>query len=186
MKNLWLPLRLSFCLAGLIILVLWRVISSNSPVGQSELESTHEDRIGQEKQLLKGSWKGLWGEFEGKKVEFQKGQEVIYVFDENKLVIKATDGEGEQSYEESYEIDPTRHPKTIDMTVTARVSSTFKGVTKVGTVKHKVQGIYKVEENRLTIAQGPPNGKKLAVRPSEFVTNPGSPVMIYVFDRLAP
>jgi uncharacterized protein (TIGR03067 family) len=182
MNKLWPPLFLILSFAGLAILVLF-AIAKRSRVDQRQQVSTYQDSIGQEKELLKGSWNGLWGEFEGKKVEFEKEKKLIYTFNENGLVIKATDPKGEVLQEESYEIDPMREPKIIDMSVTAYASSTFKGKTKTRTVKEKVQGIYKLEANKLIIAQGPPGRQ---IRPAEFETKPGSPTMIFVFERLSP
>src|SRR6516162_6482540 len=101
------------------------------------------------KELPAGELKGLILTFEGDKHTVKKGDEVIQV--------------GTQK------IDPTKSPKTIDVTMTEGPN---KGMVMLG--------IYEIDENTLKVCFDP-QGKK---RPTDFKSPPGSENFVNVHKRV--
>ena len=100
---------------------------------------------------INGSWRFLWVEGPGIVVRPNKGEQIIYVFEEGKLLVRRSEGDEVQTAENTYHVDATKDPKTIDMTMTIFSKTTFNGKTESRTEKEKVHGIYDVEADKLRL-----------------------------------
>ena len=125
-----------------------------------------DNEVKKELERLQGTWDLVGRELDGKAA----AEDDVKVM-EGKLVItgdKATyTSRGDDARDVTFKIDPTANPRTIEWTIT-------KGPAK----GDKVLAIYKIEGDRLTICSGPPE-----TRPKKFVTRPGSPFVIIIWQK---
>jgi uncharacterized protein (TIGR03067 family) len=129
------------------------------------------DPPGDDKARLEGSWAIQALEVNGNKVpveDFKSGKEM-----EARLVIKGGDylfHLGKDKVAFAHKMNPSATPKEIDLKV---VGGPQKGKT--------YRGIYRLEKDTYTVCRNVEPGKD---RPVEFVTKPGSGLMLIVWKRL--
>jgi uncharacterized protein (TIGR03067 family) len=140
----------------LMILAAGFVLTANT----SADDSTKDD-----KKAFEGTWSLVSVEINMQPLEMDKLKGA-------KLVIKGASYSfmlGKTRLELTYEINPTKEPKHLDLTI---VQGLEKGQT--------YHAIYKLEGNRLTICRHTEPGK---ARPSTFATEPASGLMLTVWQR---
>jgi uncharacterized protein (TIGR03067 family) len=126
-----------------------------------------DDAIKKDRQLYAGTWQAVSAEANGNKVPEEDAKKII--------VINKEDGawtlevEGKVVARGTSKIDPTKKPKTIDLTETEGEDKgkTFLGIYEVGKDSRKV-----------CLAE---SGKE---RPTEFSTKPESGHILAVFKRV--
>jgi uncharacterized protein (TIGR03067 family) len=125
------------------------------------------DAAPSDKDRLQGTWSAVSMENNGKPAppEAIKGAKLVFTGDQYTL-------KGEESYQGTFTLDPTRKPKTIDTTF----------VEVEGGKKGTALGIYELEGDRLKICWRH-GGKE---RPTEFATKPNSGLRLMVLKRDKP
>jgi uncharacterized protein (TIGR03067 family) len=116
-----------------------------------------------EKKGLQGMWIMISREIAGKKTEGEKLGESQWTFEGDTIKVRF---QGKEAPEMSYDLDPGKNPKVIDMTSS---QTKMKGI-----------GIYKLDGDTLTVAVSP------AERPKEWVSMEDSKVAVLVFKRAKP
>lgn len=91
-------------------------VNSNETVTKSE-----------ERNSINGLWKLLQVEGPGIVMHADKGEEIIYEFEDSKLLVTRSKGKEVQTSEETYQLDASKHPKTIEMTMTFFITTTVNG-----------------------------------------------------------
>lgn len=131
-----------------------------------DARAADEEAVKQELQALKGTWRLVSREADGQKATDEELKDVIATRDEAGTVSVRR---GDQViYEATGKVDPTKKPKTVDVTYTA------------GPNKGKViLGIYENEgdTHRVCIAQSG------GARPTEFTAKAGSGQTLVVYKR---
>jgi uncharacterized protein (TIGR03067 family) len=123
-----------------------------------------DDAVKKEQGKLQGTWSPVAQEVNGERLEKDKLKKHTLIFDGDKLTIK----EEAKSREHSFKLDPSKAPKTIDIT------------DKQGDATG--HGIYKLEGDTLTIAIAKPQFD----RPAEFTTKKDSSHVMIVLKRDKP
>jgi uncharacterized protein (TIGR03067 family) len=116
---------------------------------------------------LAGTWQAVSYALDGKKASDEDMKKIRLLIDADGKT--TAQREGKTFIASTTRIDPTKTPKTIDITFTAGED---KGKTALG--------IYKIEGDRLTICRTAP-GKE---RPSEFSSRPSSRHTLMVYRRV--
>jgi uncharacterized protein (TIGR03067 family) len=109
------------------------------------------------RQELAGTWQAVSYALDGKKASDEEMKKVQLVFDRAGKTTALN--EGKVFLASTTKIDPAKNPMAIDMTFT---EGDLKGQTSLG--------IYKIEDDVLTICRAAPHN----ARPSEFSSKPGS------------
>ena len=127
-----------------------------------------DDDMKKELERLQGTWMLVGREYDGKAASEDdvKALEGKLVFEGGDRASYTSRGD-EAGRQVTFKLDPTAKPRTIEWTVT-------KGPAK----GEKVLAIYKIEGDKLTVCAGTTER-----RPKEFVTKPGSPFVIVVFQK---
>jgi uncharacterized protein (TIGR03067 family) len=137
-------------------------------VGFSASASWAEDELDVEKELKK--FQGVWtiesSEYSGQKLPADQLKDFVVIYDGAKHTVKAGDKVIQVG---TQKIDPSKSPKTIDVTMTEGPS---KGAVMLG--------IYEIDGDTLK-ACFDMEGKK---RPTEFKSPPGSQTFLNVHKRL--
>jgi uncharacterized protein (TIGR03067 family) len=137
-------------------------------VGVSASASRAEDKPDVEKELKK--FQGVWtiesSEYGGQKLPADQLKDFVVIYDGDKHTVKAGDKVIQVG---TQKIDPSKSPKTIDVTMTEGPS---KGAVMLG--------IYEIDGDTLK-ACFDMEGKK---RPTEFKSPPGSQTFLNVHKRV--
>lgn len=113
---------------------------------------------------MDGTWVLVSGEDDGKKLSEEAVKNARLTFEGDKHTVKL----GDTTYKGTHKLDPTKKPKTIDISDT---DGPFKGKT--------VLGIYELDGNEFTICYAPP-GKD---RPKNFSAKAGMGYHLHVWKR---
>ena len=134
-------------------------------VGLSLSAGAAPDAAKHELDKLQGKWVMAELEVNGEKVPAEKFQASRLEIKGDRYIVNS----GRSTHEASLKLDPTKTPKTMDMT--------FLDGDNMGDT---AEGIYKLEGDTLTICRPrlPPQE-----RPTEFVTKPGTDRFIVVWKR---
>jgi uncharacterized protein (TIGR03067 family) len=127
-----------------------------------------DDKADIEKELKKfqGNWTFESSESDGKKISAEELKDFIVIFEGAKHTVKKGD---ELIQVGIQKIDPSKTPKTIDVTMTEGPN---KGMVMLG--------IYEIDDNTLKVCFDP-QGKK---RPTEFKSEAGSENFLNVHKRV--
>jgi RNA polymerase sigma factor (sigma-70 family) len=120
-----------------------------------------------DKEKLQGRWKLVSGEMGGKPAEDLK--EGTFLFKGDKFITERPDG---MTYSSDYTIDPTKKPKSIDITPREAPESE-KDKT--------IPGIYELDGDTLRICANMPDLE----RPTELKSKEGTRIMLLTFKRAA-
>jgi uncharacterized protein (TIGR03067 family) len=131
-------------------------------------DDAKDDAIKKDRAALKGEWKVVSYELDGKKpVSDEQLDKVKVTIDESgKVTVQA---DGKTIIEGNTTIDPTKNPKTIDTTFT---EGDLKGETALG--------IYEIKGDTYKYCRAAP-GKE---RPTEFSSKEGSGHTLVVYKRV--
>ncbi len=135
-------------------------------VFKREHETVKDALITAGRRELTGSWQAETYALDGKQAPADELKKVQLVFDAEGNTKALNDGK--VFIASSTKIDPSAKPNTIDITFTG-------GQGKGGTAL----GIYKLEDNVLTICRSVPDKP----RPTEFSSNPGSGVTLMTYKK---
>jgi uncharacterized protein (TIGR03067 family) len=125
-----------------------------------------EDAVKKELKLLQGNWEMQSFETNGNHLPDEKVKAIKLTIKDNRYVVDL----GEQKFELTFKIDPTKKPKTIDLTMA-------KGEEKAVTL-----GIYEITGDTFKICRTLEAGRD---RPTEFATKEGSGTGMSVYKRKA-
>jgi uncharacterized protein (TIGR03067 family) len=131
------------------------------------VEHALADDASKDQQQLQGTWKVLAGNEGGKTLPPPRAKGSKVVVSGNHITVY----EEEKKREMTFKLDPTKEPRTIDLTLT---EGKDKGETS--------PGIYALEGELLKIAFALP-GK---ARPTTFTPKQGSQEMLFVLKRAKP
>jgi uncharacterized protein (TIGR03067 family) len=121
-------------------------------------------RRASDKDRLQGTWVAMNGESEGKALQPDELKRLTLVFDGDRMSIFQLNGEKEEG---AFKLDPAREPKAIDRTHNDD--------------KRVMRGIYRLEENRLTLCLGDWDEP----RPGQFESDPKITTRLVVVMRRA-
>jgi uncharacterized protein (TIGR03067 family) len=142
------------------------IVSLFAAVRSQAADDAKEKAVAKDLQALKGTWRMDSKEVDGKKFSEEEIKDVIATADgSGKVTVRRGDqviGEG------TVKIDPTKKPKTIDVTFT---EGERKGKT--------VPGIYEIESDAFRVCVARPGGE----RPAEFSAKAGSERTLIVYKR---
>jgi uncharacterized protein (TIGR03067 family) len=128
--------------------------------------SVNEEAVAKELQAFKGTWRLSFKEEDGKKFGEEEIKDVITTNDESgKVSVRRG---GKLFNEGTVKLDPTKTPKTIDVT--------FIGCERKGQM---VLGIYEIESDAFRVCVARPG----AERPAEFSAKAGSGCTLIVYTR---
>ncbi len=127
-----------------------------------------KDDAKKDQETLQGIWKVVSAEGGGKD-QTEKAKDHTLTFDKDTFTLKKGD---ELRVKGTFKIDPTKKPKTIDMTITEARRDEDKG--------KEVHGIYDVTKDELKWCTAEPGDKG---RPKEFATKEGTPEMLITFKK---
>jgi uncharacterized protein (TIGR03067 family) len=113
---------------------------------------------------LQGTWVAMNGESQGKALQPDELKRLTLAFEADRISIFQLNGEKEEG---TFKLNPTREPKAIDVTRTDD--------------KRVMRGIYRLEENRLTLCLGDPGEP----RPGQFESDPKITTRLVVVMRRA-
>jgi uncharacterized protein (TIGR03067 family) len=120
-----------------------------------------DDTVKKEREKFKGTWFVTSYEVDGKEFDSDKIKRFEYVFDLEKVTVKANS----QERESTYTVNPSAKPKTIDLV--------WKDKTTIG--------IYQFDgDNRLTLCLAREGEKK---RPKQFASKERTDVSLLVLKR---
>lgn len=142
-----------------LVLVVWGRVRASGDAKRMAIEVHRKE--------LDGTWLGVLGRFDGKKVVEDEAKEVqLTISGERYTLVR-----GDKIDRGTSKIDPTRNPKTMDLTV---MGGEFEGQTLLG--------IYEVvgDTHKACFSTA---GK---ARPVEFASEPGSGQILWVFARAKP
>jgi uncharacterized protein (TIGR03067 family) len=142
------------------------------------LAQSADDLAKAERAKLKGTWKVVSVEIDGNDHPGAETiyKKVVYVFDGDKLFRNV----GTKRTEETYRIDPSSNPKTLDTTVTGTITNKFQGKRTVRTATVKLFGIYSLENGKLKWCMSHDE------RPTDFDTKGKQDVVILVLEPAKP
>jgi uncharacterized protein (TIGR03067 family) len=129
-----------------------------------------KDDAKKDAEKLQGTWKVVSGEQDGKAQD--NARDFVMVFDKDSFTVKRGD---EVAVKGTFKLDPSKKPKTIDMTITEDRKAQDKG--KVA------RGIYELDKDTLKWCTAEPGGDD---RPKEFVTKEGTRHMLITFQKEKP
>ena len=126
-----------------------------------------DEAIKKDRRLYAGTWQVVSAEANGNKVSEEDAKKILVINKENGTW--TLEVEGKVVAKGASKIDPTKKPKTIDLTETEgeEKGKTFLGIYEVGKDSRKV-----------CLAE---SGKQ---RPAEFSSKPGSGHIMVVFKRM--
>jgi len=133
---------------------------------------TTKDPLKDEMKRFQGRWMPVCVETEGKTIPpegLEDLEQLEVLVDGDKVVLKE-EGTIKESWSVTFRIDPTKAPRTIDLSVSVQ-----------GSRPKTARGIYRLDGDTLTICILPPT--KEPERPTEFVTKPGSRNLLWTFKR---
>jgi uncharacterized protein (TIGR03067 family) len=96
-----------------------------------------------DQELIQGSWKVAKMEHEGRVIP-GPFREDTWIFKDDELRMVGTAGEGHTYFKATFKLDPSKQPKSIEMSITG-------GVANVGKTH---SGIYRIDGDKLVICQG--------------------------------
>jgi uncharacterized protein (TIGR03067 family) len=150
-------------LYALLSIALLYVMTSLSSAGDAKDETIKKDR-----KKYEGTWQVVSLEVDGNKSAEDDAKKITVINEaDGKWAIEV---EGKVIARGTSEIDPTKKPKTVDLTVT---EGDHKGQT--------ILGLYEFEDDTRKVCLAPPGGKE---RPSEFSTKAGSGHVLAVLKRV--
>jgi len=129
-------------------------------------DDTKDEAIKKDRKLIEGTWRIVAFEINGNKANEEDARKLS--------VVNGSDGTwsllsaGKEISKGTSTFDPTKKPKTIDFTP-----------TEGGGKGNQHLGIYELGEKTRKMCFAPP-GKK---RPTEFVSAPGSEIILVMFER---
>lgn len=110
----------------------------NPPLWSPTLRiATAQEKRDQE--MIQGSWKAVKLEHEGK-VNNGPFREDTWIFKDDELRMVSTVGKGNTYFKSTFKLDPSKKPKSIEMSATDPVEKRF--------------GIYRIDGDKLTICHG--------------------------------
>ena len=124
------------------------------------------DAVKKDMKLLAGVWEMQSFETNGNPIPAEKIKAITLTIKDNRYLVDL----GEQKIELSFTIDPTKKPKTIDLTMT------------MGDDKAVTQGIYDLTADTFKICRTLEAGKD---RPTAFGTKEGSGTALAIYKRKA-
>ena len=147
--------------------ILVSLVSLTAVGGDEEKESA----VRQEREKLRGKWRQVSVETDGKEMPFPADVLVVITIDGDKWTTKSPRGESESTVS----IDPTQNPKALDHVRKGKDGKSKDFVDK---------SIYKLDKDTLTICHSwasRPAGKKDAPgeRPKEFSTTERGTIIVY-------
>jgi len=151
-----------------LILVVWLLVAAGGP----SAEPKKKDAAAKDLARLQGKWKFVEEDRDGTVEKFARG---------HVLVIKGEymhwyDADGKLATKESLELDPSRSPRWMDMTIVFnRLYPSAKGTT--------LQGIYQLKGDELKIALPSDRFRR---RPKEFKTRKWSSFFVSTYKRIKP
>jgi uncharacterized protein (TIGR03067 family) len=153
-----------------LILVVWPLLAAGGP----SAEPGEEDAAAKDLAQLQGKWKFVAEDRDGTVRKFRDGEgHVITIRGEFQFW---HDADGKLATKESLKLDPSKSPKTIDMTIVFnRLYPNAKGLT--------ARGIYQLEGDELKIATP---AELFYGRPKEFTTKKGSHFIVSTYKRVKP
>jgi RNA polymerase sigma factor (sigma-70 family) len=148
--------------------------AAGKPAVQSQAKpkpaAAPQQKPADDKEKIQGTWKVVSLQTEGKEereIVARKVKLAKYIFTADKLITRI----GDDDYESTYTLDPSKEPKEIDVVgVGAK-----KGMT--------LKAIYALDGDDLKIHAGVPTNNVRPERPKEFVTKEGSQTILLVFKR---
>jgi RNA polymerase sigma factor (sigma-70 family) len=153
-----------------IVLALATVVGGAGVFAYQSLatEADKKDKAKPDNEAIQGKWEvdSLVSDKGASEEEAQQLKSATWVFEKEKLVWKRV---GDKNFEATYKLDPTKTPKSIDLTM------------PFGEPKRHIQGIYKLEGDELTIWI--PLGQEKP-RPTEFEAEKGSKRTLIVLKRM--
>jgi hypothetical protein len=120
MKN---PRRAVLLALGTTIFVLviyLLAVQTFRSLGPRYPESRTPHQSGQLDKALIGSWKVISIVAGGKQLVSDQHEEIFFNFTDGRLLVKT--GIHEEIAEETYEVDPFKHPKSIDLSLKSRIT----------------------------------------------------------------
>jgi uncharacterized protein (TIGR03067 family) len=145
-----------YAVAGLVlVLAAVLLVTADAP---------KEDATRKEMEKLAGTWVLVSGEDDGKKLSAEaiKNARLTFAGDRHTVTV------GETTFKGTHKLDPTKRPRTIDITDT---EGPFKGKT--------VLGVYELDGDQFRICYAPP-GKD---RPRDFSARAGTGHRSHVWKR---
>jgi uncharacterized protein (TIGR03067 family) len=155
---------------GIIAYFFVRPHSHESTKGSSTAENSKEYNS------LDGSWKVV--SLDG--VSPEKGKQVIYTFERGKLIVTLVVDSKEETLEETYQVDDTKDPKTINMTTTIRGSRSINGKSEQWSKKDNLHGIYDVQDENLRVCLTRVDHE----RPKKFLSDAKEGAILFLCERL--
>jgi uncharacterized protein (TIGR03067 family) len=141
-------------------------MACNLGCGSDGTDTPKEDLVNEEIRKLEGTWICVSMEVGGQKIPEDKVKK-----QGTKMVIKGdrwTLGDNEDSGEMTCKIDPSKKPKALD-------TKEEKGKTSLA--------IYELKGDRLKLCDA---GHADRERPTDFVTEAGTPQTLFIFERAKP
>ncbi len=120
---------------------------------------TKKDDAKKDQEALLGIWRPVSSE-QGGKEQNDEAKEHALIFDKDTFTVKKGD---EVRIKGTFKIDPSKKPKTIDMTITEGRRDEDKGM--------ELHGIYELDKDTLKWCTSEPGGRD---RPKEFATKEGT------------
>jgi uncharacterized protein (TIGR03067 family) len=121
-------------------------------------------------EALQGTWKVVTAEKSGKTQD--DATEFVMVFEKDTFTVKRG---GDAIIKGTFKLDPSKSPKTIDMTITEARKEQDKD--------KEVVGIYQLDKDTLKWCATDPGEKD---RPTEFATKEGNRHMFVTFKKEKP
>ncbi len=145
---------------ALLVLVVGLLLAADDP---------KKDATKKEMAKFQGTWKFVSMEVNGRQSSKEEFGRFRVVFQGHKWTVDDGDKIAAQV---TFKVDPTKKPKTIDLT---------------STVDHDkgrlIRGIYTLEGDKLTVCD---RGEEKGDRPTEFATKPDSGLVLVVLKRVKP
>jgi uncharacterized protein (TIGR03067 family) len=130
-----------------------------------------DDAAKKDKEALQGAWRPVSSEAGGKD-QTEEAKDHTLVFEGDTFAVKKGD---EVRVKGTFKLDPTKKPRTIDMTVTEARRGEDKG--------KELHGIYELDKGTLKWCTAEPGGTD---RPKEFSTKEGTKHMLVTLKKEKP
>ncbi len=124
-----------------------------------------------DEEALQGTWKPVASE-QGGKDQTEEAKEHVLIFEKDTFTVKRGD---EVALKGTFKVDPSKKPKTIDMTVTQGRRDEDKG--------KEIHGIYELDGDTLKWCTSRPGNKE---RPKEFSAKEGGDTMLVKLKKEKP